>query len=69
MAADGERRDSRAESKQEKRSNHGGHRDVLKDCVGSIIESLAELGAKVCANRRFKIGLGRRGCVCTFNVA
>ncbi|ROL18750.1 MAP3K12-binding inhibitory protein 1 [Anabarilius grahami] len=51
MAADGERRDARAESKQEKRSNqishHGGHRDVFKDCIGSIMESLAELGAKL----------------------
>ncbi|KAG1972345.1 MAP3K12-binding inhibitory protein 1 [Pimephales promelas] len=51
MAADGERRNARAESKQEQRSSqishHGGHRGVFKDCIGSIIESLAELGAKL----------------------
>ncbi|XP_067311512.1 MAP3K12-binding inhibitory protein 1 isoform X2 [Pseudorasbora parva] len=51
MAADGERRDAHAESKQEHRRNQishqGGHRDIFRDCIGSIVESLAELGAKL----------------------
>ncbi|KAL0170400.1 hypothetical protein M9458_034996, partial [Cirrhinus mrigala] len=50
MAADGDRRDACAASKQEQRSNqishHGRHRDVFSDCIGSIIQSLAEFGAK-----------------------
>lgn len=53
MAADGDRRDARAGGKQEQRSSqsshHGAHRDVFRDCIGSIIQSLAEFGAKVCA--------------------
>ncbi len=53
MAADGDRRDARAGSKQEQRSSqsshHGAHRDVFRDCIGSIIQSLSEFGAKVCA--------------------
>ncbi|XP_050989994.1 MAP3K12-binding inhibitory protein 1 isoform X1 [Labeo rohita] len=51
MAANGDRRDACAASKQEQRSNqishHGRHRDVFRDCIGSIIQSLAELGAKL----------------------
>ncbi|XP_043118166.1 MAP3K12-binding inhibitory protein 1 [Puntigrus tetrazona] len=51
MAADGDRRDARAGSKQERRSSqmsrHGAHRDVFRDCAGSIIQSLAEFGAKL----------------------
>ncbi|XP_073683092.1 MAP3K12-binding inhibitory protein 1 isoform X2 [Garra rufa] len=51
MAADGDRRDACASSKQEQRSkqisHHGKHRDVFRDCIGSIIQSLAEFGAKL----------------------
>ncbi|XP_026085196.1 MAP3K12-binding inhibitory protein 1 [Carassius auratus] len=51
MAADGDGRDVCAESKQEQRSSqishHGRPRDVFRDCVGSIIQSLAEFGAKL----------------------
>ncbi|XP_026141705.1 MAP3K12-binding inhibitory protein 1 [Carassius auratus] len=48
MAAEGDRRDAcAAGSKQEQRSSHGRHRDVFRDCVGSIIQSLAEFGAKL----------------------
>lgn len=56
MAADEDRRDAcAAGSQQEQRSSqislHGRHRDVFRDCIGSIIQSLAEFGAKVCVNK------------------
>uniref|UniRef100_A0A8C1GAZ0 MAP3K12-binding inhibitory protein 1-like n=1 Tax=Cyprinus carpio TaxID=7962 RepID=A0A8C1GAZ0_CYPCA len=52
MAADEDRRDAcAAGSQQEQRSSqislHGRHRDVFRDCIGSIIQSLAEFGAKL----------------------
>ncbi|XP_018976918.1 MAP3K12-binding inhibitory protein 1-like isoform X5 [Cyprinus carpio] len=52
MAADEDRRDACAAARQqEQRSSqislHGRHRDVFRDCIGSIIQSLAEFGAKL----------------------
>lgn len=52
MAADGERRDACAASKQEQSrsqiSRHARQKEAFRDSVASILESLAELGAKVC---------------------
>ncbi|NP_001243108.1 MAP3K12-binding inhibitory protein 1 [Danio rerio] len=51
MAADGERRGACAASKQEQSrsqiSLHARQRDAFRDCVASIVDSLAELGVKL----------------------
>ncbi|XP_056333726.1 MAP3K12-binding inhibitory protein 1 [Danio aesculapii] len=51
MAADGERRGACAASKQEQSrsqiSHHARQMDAFRDCVTSIVESLADLGAKL----------------------